>query len=106
MKRILFIILAFVLILSGCSEYSTVSSVSEEEVVVIKPDKQTAASVNGYYQPPTQDGTKYYANFNTKKFHIESCRWISKTDSANIIISYERSKLLNEGYTPCKVCKP
>ena len=102
----LFILLVIIAMLCGCSSSNITES--ENTVSVIMPDKSTALTVNGYYMDSSGNNNiiKYYANVNSKKFHLESCRWATDTKAENIIITSDRSRLLSENYIPCKTCKP
>ena len=48
-----------------------------------------------------QDEVIVYITKTGKKYHRESCRWLSR---AKIATPLEQAK--KRGYTPCKTCKP
>lgn len=51
--------------------------------------------------------SKYILNTNTKVFHRESCSSLNKIKESNKqIITVNRSIILSDGYSPCKICKP
>jgi len=51
--------------------------------------------------------TGYVLNANTKKFHLPSCESVRKMSEKNRSISNEdRSKLIEQGYSPCGICNP
>ncbi len=108
MKKVVAITIIFLVFLCGCGTNSdTVSTQSKDTVSVIMPDNETALTVNGYYIPPeNQQNIKYYANINTKKFHLESCRYSTSKNKNNIMCTTDRSRLLKDNYIPCKICKP
>lgn len=47
--------------------------------------------------------TVFYLNINTKKFHLKSCRWVTKNCEQTNLTS---EQLIKDGYSPCKVCHP
>ena len=48
----------------------------------------------------------YIANSKSGKFHYASCRWAEKISPANRVYINSREEAVNQGYVPCKVCKP
>lgn len=48
----------------------------------------------------------YYANKNSKKFHISSCGTAKRINEENLYITSDRNELINSGYSPCKSCNP
>ena len=106
MRKMLSLIIIFVLLFSGCSASNVDEFNEQNEVSVVLPDEETAATVNGYYLPPKNDEIKYYGNTKSKKFHLKDCIWVSKTDKNNLLASKERNRFINDGYIPCKKCKP
>ena len=62
-------------------------------------DKSTPAESN--------NSPSYIANKNTKKFHYPSCSSVSDMKEKNKEYYYgSRDELIDNGYTPCKRCKP
>ncbi|MDD3206495.1 MAG: DNA/RNA non-specific endonuclease [Lachnospiraceae bacterium] len=52
-------------------------------------------------------GENYIINKNTKKFHKSSCSSVSKMSEKNKkTFTGDRQTLIDEGYEPCKRCKP
>lgn len=49
---------------------------------------------------------KYVGNKNTKKFHLNTCSYANEISSSNKIYFNSRQDAINQGYIPCKVCKP
>lgn len=114
------ILIVFILFICGCGEPKVETENPSSEFSVIMPKDDT---VNGYrtnipsikqegnnssnketYTPPVTDG--YFINTSTKKFHLHTCRY-AKQGSANAEnVSKSRDELLNDGYSPCKICKP
>jgi methylphosphotriester-DNA--protein-cysteine methyltransferase len=45
-------------------------------------------------------------NSNTHKFHLASCRYVSKMNDANKVYFNTRQEAINAGYTPCQKCNP
>ena len=83
----------------------------------------TDDTVNGYRDPDkavdtnsvievtdiTTTNESYYlycANKSSKKFHSDGCSSIEKIKEENKYYTNKREKLINEGYIPCKSCKP
>lgn len=49
----------------------------------------------------------YMVNLNTKKFHKPNCRSVSSMSERNKkTYKGKRSSLINNGYSPCKICNP
>lgn len=49
----------------------------------------------------------YIVNLNTKKFHNPNCRSVSSMSERNKkTYKGKRSSLINNGYSPCKICNP
>ena len=65
---------------------------------------------------PTQDVIKsftqkrkesiYIGHKGTKKFHRPNCRFGKKISERNRAIFNSRKEVINQGYVPCKVCRP
>jgi hypothetical protein len=49
---------------------------------------------------------KYIGNSYTKKFHLNTCRYVSQISSDHVVYFSTRQAAVNAGYTPCKVCNP
>lgn len=54
---------------------------------------------------PTNTG-KYVGNSKTKKFHLNSCRYVDQISSDHKVYFGTRQAAINAGYVPCKVCNP
>jgi len=52
------------------------------------------------------DAGIYIGNKRSHKFHRPECRWPKKMSSTNKIFFQSRQEAINQGYAPCKVCKP
>lgn len=48
----------------------------------------------------------YVANANTGKFHHASCRSVRDMAEHNKVFMDDRDEIINQGYVPCKICKP
>lgn len=109
---ILFLLL-FIVTLSGCSKQKQ-EFTEPNNVIVEYPDAQTYESVNGYSAKKSdstssneEDGDiVYYANLNSKKFHLPSCRYGLMIDETDVRLERNRDFLINDGFSPCKSCKP
>jgi DNA-entry nuclease len=84
-------------------------SVSADEFVVTGGTSGVAMERNAPAQndTTTSTGTSYIANKNTKKFHYPSCSSVNDMKEKNKLY-YEgtRDELIQQGYVPCKRCKP
>ena len=52
------------------------------------------------------DAGIYIGNKRSHKFHRPECRWAKAMSSANKVFFQSRQEAINQGYVPCKVCKP
>jgi DNA-entry nuclease len=64
-------------------------------------------------QSPTTQSTEneasydFILNINSKKFHSPDCTSVNKMAKKNKkSFNGKRSELINDGYTPCKICEP
>lgn len=48
----------------------------------------------------------YFGNKRSPTLHLSKCRWIKKMLPKNIVLFTSRQDAINQGYVPCKVCKP
>lgn len=119
MKRISLIIM-LLLLLGGCSAKS--SFTSPEVQIVIKPDSVAQSTADGYKEPKKEDSKEkesneqnskpviaditYYANTESKKFHLPTCYFAQITTESKLRFEKDYSLLISEGYVPCQVCKP
>lgn len=53
------------------------------------------------YEYVAPQSTTVYVTKTGKRYHKSSCRYLSQSK-----IKTTKSKAINAGYTPCKVCKP
>ena len=53
-----------------------------------------------------EDEGVYFGNKQSPIFHLPECRWVQKMSSKDIVLFKTRQEALNQGYVPCKVCKP
>ena len=49
---------------------------------------------------------EYIGNARSHKFHRPDCRWAKKIGPVNRVSFKSRQEAINQGYVPCKVCKP
>lgn len=117
MKRVLITLLCLLLIISvaACGKPST-EEVESGEPVVIMPDIETAATINGYKtikneapkeeSKPSVSKMEYYANKSSKKFHSSECRYAKSIKDSNLFITTSRDELIKDGYAACKNCNP
>ena len=110
MQKILIITVLIAAVLCGCGS-QTNSTSGKSTVSVILPDADTATTVNGYLSSNIENSEnefniQFFANKNTKKFHLSTCRWAKSIKDENRYISYNRELLISDGYEPCKTCNP
>lgn len=113
MKKIILLLIVIYLPLIICACNDKASTVSSENNTVIfkMPEDNT---VNGYRtKTPTasvseaEDSiTLYYANKNSKKFHLKSCGSAQKISNKNLYITESRDELIEKGYIGCSRCNP
>lgn len=48
----------------------------------------------------------YVGNRNSRKFHYDSCRAVHKMKDSNKVYIEKREDAINQGYTPCGICRP
>jgi len=109
-RKLLILTFLIAIVFCGCSSQASSTS-SQSTVSVILPDAETATTVNGYLNrgesnSESKFNIQYFANKNTKKFHISTCRWAKSIKDENLYKSYNRELLISDGYEPCKTCKP
>lgn len=106
MKNIISLVIILIVILCMCGCKNT----ENNENTIVMPDSTTAETVNGYKseQPINSKSANitYVVNKSTKKFHLESCRYAKNSNTSSLMKSTDRSTLINDGYSPCKICKP
>jgi len=61
-------------------------------------------TVEGETATPALQPTGYIGNKNSKKFHVNGCKSLPKEE--NRVILDSREEAINNGYTPCGMCKP
>ncbi len=102
--KIIKIVIFLVLILSVCSCSKTTPEFSSPDYPIIEKPEDNYQDVS--VTENQQATTIYYANKKTKKIHLPSCYYATKMSESNIRIEEDKNVLINEGYTPCGVCKP
>lgn len=113
-----------------------IEATSETSVVITEPDDDTVNGYKSNYDNTTHEPSSpskdavtsgesvsrsdnsnseadsmpssdvYYANTKTKKFHLPSCGYAKNANNENLYVCESRDELLNDGYIPCKRCKP
>lgn len=121
--RILCLIICILAAFCGCQGKDTGDKHSN---LIIFPTAEMENTVNGYKEKletesnestasqksngtstlPEQYTGKYIANLSTKKFHKPTCRYAINIDESKVKVYENRQDLIDEGYTPCKICKP
>jgi len=48
----------------------------------------------------------YVGNARTHKLHYADCRYVGEMNDNNKVYFEDRDEAINEGYVPCKVCRP
>ena len=89
-----------------------------DSVSISVPPMPTTASTNeapseepAHEEPPVESiqaaSTTYIANTNTKKFHYPSCSSVGQMNEANKwAFTGTADELIQQGYEPCKRCRP
>lgn len=106
MKRVLILLCALLLFVCGCSTVNKGSSETPSKPIVVMPNEQTAATVNGYKNENINTNIEYIVNKSSKKFHLPDCSYAGGIKDENKGIFYNRSDLIKDGYSPCGSCKP
>lgn len=115
MRKLLVILTVLTMILMcGCEDKKTESEIAPEAVVKMPTDD----TVNGYRVSEPSYSTEsskssiesdtllYYANKNSKTFHLSTCGTAKRIKNENLYITDDRTELLEGDYTPCSNCKP
>lgn len=74
-------------------------SITETSLAVAEPGRTV-------YQLDPDKSFKYMGNANTRKFHLTSCHWASRTKEKNRVYFKTRDEAIEAGYEPCKQCRP
>ncbi len=124
MKRVLCLLAVLLIVFSvcGCKNTPAAEFTPKDSGVVLYPDEETAETVNGYLEKeepeeipnmrePQFNGNLnssscYHVNINSKKFHYPDCRYAQKMNGTSLRLESDYNKLIDEGFEPCKVCKP
>lgn len=121
MKKILSVLLCAMLILSlgACSANKQETTPEKNTPTVIVPDETAKQTLNGYRNSYEKNDTEskpeenkpifskeYYANKSSKKFHLNSCSYAKSIKEENLLLSGDRTSLIEEGYKPCGKCNP
>ena len=90
MRRIFALALAFLFLILGtsCDDSTVIENESEAPL-------ETSESVAG---------NTYVLNINTKKYHIESCRYAIDMSEENKKVTSDIDFIVERGYTPCSSC--
>ncbi len=118
MKKIIVTGFSLIFLICGCTNSNT----NQQKVVINQPNDN---SVNGYRLENSYDDNvisgadvtiggnqttittvSYCGNKNTKKFHKTSCKFSINTKEENKVNFNSKEDFLNNGYSPCKICKP
>ena len=99
----------FMLLLCSCSSAGDFSP--PDYAIIEKPNNNDIVTVDGYRNPAAQNNSEpavsiYYANKNSKKFHIPECIYAQKMNDSSVLLEKDRDVLIANGYTPCSKCKP
>ncbi len=98
------------MLLCGCKDNKNTNNADKKDIIVF-PNAQTAATLNGYKTEsqtviiPTENAT-YIANTSSHKFHKSDCKFAKSTKDENKLSTNDREGLIDQGYSPCKSCKP
>jgi len=85
---------------------------SDGETISVETEKETdgdvfVAPVIVAPTPGTDHECDYICNKNSRKFHYPDCEAVRKMKESNkLYFKGDRQELIDEGYSPCKICKP
>jgi len=48
----------------------------------------------------------YFGNKRSPVLHLPECHWVKKMAPKNMVLFTSRQDAINQGYAPCKACKP
>lgn len=109
LKKVLVILLCL-FCFCGCAQKSAeISEGLAPAVVVHEPDGNNAAGYRTDKKTESKDEKWdgfYFANINSKKFHLSNCESAKTITGKNLYKTDSREELINKGYSPCKVCNP
>ena len=113
----LFLSLLLILSLMGCTGVPGQTTLPPETGAAsesagspeTKPDSTSGpeSTLPGTQPPEASSGSRYVLNNSSKKFHNPDCpsvRQMSPQNMQEVVCS--REELVNQGYVPCKKCKP
>lgn len=78
---------------------------------IIEKIKAIKAFFDQYKNKPARKAAEYKGSFvanpTTKVFHCPYCPTLQNIDPVkNVVLRIPRSKIIKEGYKPCKICNP
>lgn len=86
-------------------ESGTIVMYSDGENISIGPAGSDAVEITKDTHNPS-DSASYIGNKNSKVFHKEDCVSVQNTKEKNKVYFESRDAATNQGFTPCKECKP
>lgn len=91
---------------SGKEKKSVSSSVSS--TLESSPIKTTSVKKKSVKSTPVKNtiSNGYIGNANTHKFHRPGCSAVRRMKESNKVTLKNRETAINQGYIPCKICKP
>lgn len=92
-------------------EYNGTTAYIRSDLLISASAASTVGKANPSEQQPSSNVKKtsssYIANTNSHKFHKPSCSSVSDMKEKNKwYFEGSRDELINQGYSPCKRCKP
>jgi len=63
-------------------------------------------SCNSKDKGATLQGCIYVGSIRSDKYHLPECEWARKIKPDNQICFKDKEEAREQGYVPCKVCKP
>lgn len=105
MKRAILLLLFPLLLLSGCKYTNDTFKVPEDPVIIV-PDDIATETADGYRDITVKENIVYYANKESKKIHLPSCRYAKIMAESKVLLEKDYELLLLNGYTPCAICNP
>ena len=112
MKKFILLFAVFIcLFVAGCGEDMQPKQDTKQEVQTVQ---QSEPKEQPQEQPKQEEVFKvvqiaqrtYIASTNSDKFHNPGCRAAKKINGENAIYFSSREEAVNNGYSPCGICKP
>lgn len=102
-KRLTAFIITLVLVLGLAAAVGASAPIAPVTIITLD---GCAADTFAPAPTPVPFVATYIGNAHTYKFHYSSCRYVRMMNDGNKVYFDSRDEAINDGYVPCKVCKP